>query len=319
MATINIGELVATTLRNRTKELADNISLNIPLLYFMQKKGNVRPFDGGRDIVEELMYAENANQMWFTGWQTLDVSPNDMFDAATFDIKQCHGAVSINGLEEIQNAGKERIINLIAKRIEVAKITQRNAIAAAMYSDGTNSLQPGGLKYLVADDPTASATIGGIAQNTYSFWRNKVTTNAASATTILAAMLNLYLKCTRMTDKPNVIVSDLTYYTAFQGALTPNQRFTDAETANAGFENVKFQSTPVIYDELCPSGVSTAANARMYMINTDYLAMRPHSDVFMKPKREKESINQDGYIVPVFSALNFTCSNRALQGVLKAA
>jgi len=53
-------EIVTTTLRNRSGELADNVSNSNALLARLSSKGNIRPADGGRVIVEELEYAENA-------------------------------------------------------------------------------------------------------------------------------------------------------------------------------------------------------------------------------------------------------------------
>ena len=67
MATINIGEVVATTLRNRRSKLADNILNHNALFARLNKKGNVSPADGGREIVEELEYAENGTVGWYSG------------------------------------------------------------------------------------------------------------------------------------------------------------------------------------------------------------------------------------------------------------
>lgn len=54
MATINIGEIVATTLRNRRKKLADNVLNHNALFARLNRKGMVKPVGGGREIVEEL-------------------------------------------------------------------------------------------------------------------------------------------------------------------------------------------------------------------------------------------------------------------------
>lgn len=54
MATINIGEVVALTLRNRRGKLADNVLNHNALFMRLNMKGNVSPADGGREIIEEL-------------------------------------------------------------------------------------------------------------------------------------------------------------------------------------------------------------------------------------------------------------------------
>lgn len=60
MASPNLSEIVTTTLRNRTRQLADNVSNSNALMQRLQRRGNVRTFGGGRNIVQELEYAENS-------------------------------------------------------------------------------------------------------------------------------------------------------------------------------------------------------------------------------------------------------------------
>jgi len=60
MASPNLTEIVTTTLRRRSKTLADNVSQHNALLSRLRSKGNTQLVPGGRTIVEELEYAENA-------------------------------------------------------------------------------------------------------------------------------------------------------------------------------------------------------------------------------------------------------------------
>lgn len=55
-----LTEIVATTLRNRSGKLQDNVSKNNALLNRIKKKGKIKPVSGGRTIVQELEYAENG-------------------------------------------------------------------------------------------------------------------------------------------------------------------------------------------------------------------------------------------------------------------
>jgi hypothetical protein len=56
----------------------------------------------------------------------------------------------------------------------------------------------------------------------------------------------------------------------------------------------------------------------MYMLNTDYLFMRPAKGRQFKPLTDKASINQDAIVMPVVWAGNMTVSNRERQAVLCA-
>ena len=312
MADINIGEIVATTLRNRSGKLADNVLNHNALFARLNKKGMVKTVSGGREIVQELEYAENGTAGWYSGYEILDVTPQEVFDAATFDWKQLAGNVVISGLEEIKNSGKEASINLIASRIKNLEKTLKNKAATAVYADGTTDTKSlGGLQLLVADDPTASATIGGINQNTYTFWRNQ-TSGDATLTTYLeikAEMNALWLSCIRGTDKPDCIVADANLYALYEGGLQDYQRFASADSAGAGFENVRYKTADVFYDDQCPAN-------HMYFLNTDYIYLRPHASRQFVPLDDRNSINQDATVMPVVWAGNMTVSNRSLQGVL---
>ena len=315
MATINIGELVTTTLRNRTGELADNITKHNALLVRLSKKGNIKPADGGREIDQELEYAENATVQWYSGYDTLDTTPQTVFDAATFDFKQLAGTVSISGLEEAQNSGKERVIPLLNSRIANLERSMRNQLAAALYSDGTVAKQIGGLKFLIADDPTTSTTVGGINQNTYSFWRNKTLVTGApsglTAAQIQQKFNSMWIQLIRGTDKPDSIVADANYYTAFENSLQQQQRFLgDADMAKLGFDSLAYKSASVFFDDQCPTN-------RCYFVNTDFLFLRPHKDRQFVPLDDRNSFNQDAKVIPTVWMGNLTCSNRKLQGVLK--
>jgi hypothetical protein len=67
MAFPGLSEIVTTTLRNRTGDLADNFSRNNALIRRMAKKDTIETFDGGRTIVQELEYANNQTFQWYSG------------------------------------------------------------------------------------------------------------------------------------------------------------------------------------------------------------------------------------------------------------
>ncbi len=54
------SEIATTTLYNRSRKLADNVTKNNALLNRLEQKSNVKPFDGGQAIVQELEYSENG-------------------------------------------------------------------------------------------------------------------------------------------------------------------------------------------------------------------------------------------------------------------
>lgn len=321
MPSPNLSEIVTTTLRNRTGELADNMLKNNALLSRLKKKGNVKPVSGGRTIVQELEYAENSTYKRYSGYETLNIAPSDVFTAAEFDYKQAAVAVSISGLEELQNSGEEAIINLLASRIKNAQKTMMNNIAGDCYSDGTadGGKQIGGLQLLVSKTPT-TGTVGGIDRANWAFWRNKATVSgtAASATNIQDRMNAMALSLVRGTDKPDLIVADGNYYNHYLSSLQAIQRITDPEMAGAGFTSLKYFGHGGSADVVLDGGVGGFCPANtMYFLNTDYIHFRPHSQRNMVPiGDDRYAVNQDAMVKLIGFAGNMTGSNLSLQGVL---
>lgn len=321
MASPNLSEIIATTLRNRSGKLADNVSDNNALLNRLKKRGNVKPVDGGRTIVQELEYTENSTFKRYSGYETLNISPSDVFTAAEFDWKQAAVAVSISGLEQLQNSGSERVIDLLESRIKNAERTMQNNLSADMYSDGTadGGKQIGGLQALIADTPTN--TVGGINRSTWSFWKNvsyDATTDggaAATAANIQSYMNRVWLQVVRGTDRPDLIIADNNYFRLYWESLQAIQRITSTDMAEAGFSSLKFMDADVVFD----GGYGGAAPSdHMYFINTNYLFWRPHKDRNMVPlDPDRFSVNQDAMVKLIAVAGNMTLSNGFLQAVLK--
>lgn len=322
MASPNLSEIVTTTLRNRSKKLADNVTENTALLMRLKERGRTRTASGGRTLVEELAYAENGTYKRYSGYELLDISPSDVFTAAEFEWKQAAVAVTISGLEQLQNSGPEQVIDLMASRIENAEDTFMNNLSADVYSDGTadSGKQIGGLQLLIADDPT-TGTVGGINRATWTFWRNysyDATTDggaAASASNIQSYMNTVYLNISRNRDHPDLIVADNNYFGFYWASLQSIQRITNPTLGEAGFRNLKFMDADVVFD----GGLGGDAPANhMYFLNTKYLKFRPHKDRNMVPiGGDRMNTNQDAIVQLIGFAGNMVMSNGKVQGILK--
>jgi len=287
------------------------VSNHNALLRRLRENGNQTSVTG-RDIVRELEYADNGTVQFYSGYETLDVSPSDVLSAAVFDYKQLAGNVTISGLEQVKNSGTEAIINLLEARINVLEKSMMNSLSTSIYSDGTGSSgkEVGGLQLIVADAGTG--TVGGINSSTYTFWQNVQTTATSSAfstSNVQADMNNIYLQLVRGADSPDLVMAGTNAYKAFLGSLQAIQRITSDDLANSGFTSVQYLNSDVVFDSSCNTD-------RMYFLNTDYLRLEVAASRDFVPGEAKMSVNQDAMVTPMFWSGNLTCSNRALQGVI---
>ena len=180
---MNISDILATTIENRSRKIADNVTNHNYLLKKLEMKGKIKPFSGGHEIYQELSYAENSNAGWYSGYDLLPVGVSDVISAAKYQIKQAAVPVIISGLEQLKNAGREQMIDLMEARLSVAESTMSNLICGGMYSDGlaANGKEIDGLEAMIPLDPSAD-TYGDIDSSEFAFWRNQISDNTSTTT-----------------------------------------------------------------------------------------------------------------------------------------
>lgn len=341
-ANSQVTDIIATTIQQRSGELADNVTNNNALLRRLKAKGNVRPFGGGNVILEEIMYndSSSANVNSYSGYEPINIAPNSPISAAQFSITQYAAAVTMSGLEMLQNSSKEQIIDLLEGRMTVAEGQLMNRISNDVYLDGT--LNGGknltGLAAALTTTPT-TGTYGGISRASFAFWGNQAysgVTNggaAVSAANIQAYMTALAIKSVRGNDKIDLIVGDNNYFQFYVNSLQAIQRISTESgsgDAGAGFSAVKFygggQAADVVLDGGLYSGGDSvnaswagAVTNRMYFLNTNYIFFRPHRDRnFVPIGGERQAVNQDAIVKLIGWAGNVTSSGPQFCGLLSA-
>ena len=323
MASPNISELATTTIEARRRRLADNMSDNTALLNRLKRRGKISPVSGGEVIYEELEYQNNQTYKRFSGYETLNIQPSDVFTAAEYDFKEVAVAIMISERERRMNSGRERMIPLLERRISNGERTMVNGLSGDIYSNGMadGGKQVTGLAAMIpagsADGAIATGTYGGIPRSSWEFWRPYYEHAAASATGMTRqAMVDMWIRLCRNQDKTDLIVADDVMYGRFWKDLQDQERFTSQGMARAGFTSLKFSNADVVLD----GGVGGSAPARtMFFLNTNYLHWRPQSDSNMVPLDDRMAVNQAAMVKLLYWMGNMTCSNQQLQGRLNGA
>lgn len=341
-ANSSYSDILTTTIESRTRELANNWENNNALLRKLKAKENVKPFSGGSSILQEIGYTDptmiNANS--YSGYEIINIAPNSPISAAQFNIKQYAGAVTMSGLEMLQNSGKEAFIDLMDGRIQIAEGQLMNRMDYDIYQDGTGNASKNltGLALAIPDDPTTGA-YGGISRSTYNFWRSQyyrgVTDGGAavSAANIQSYMTTLALRCVRGNNKPDLFVADATYFGMYVNSLQAIQRIqsdSGSTKAGAGFgPELTFYGGGMAATVVMGGGISGAVSstqltsgatsAHMWALNTDYIFWRPHKDRnFVPIGGERQSVNQDAVVKLFGVAGNLTSNGPQFSGVLIA-
>ena len=262
------------------KKAADAIFEDLALYEVLNAKGRVkRNLDGGSKIVTPLMYGKSTAVGSYSGYDLLDVSPQEGFTNAEFEWKQYHVAVSISGEEELKNAGEMAMLNLLENKWMQARLTLRDELNTDAFGDGTGneSKDITGLALMV----DSAGTYGNIPRATNSWW-------AAQETAVSAAlqiegangMRRMYNDCALGKGKmtPDLILTDQDEYEAYEGLMAPYIRYTTGSEGNAVFsnDNLRFRKSTMFWDEACTAGV-------MYFLNTNVMTLAMRRDFSVRP------------------------------------
>ena len=310
----NFDEILTTTLNNYVPRLVDNIFTARPLFYALTNGQTIRRINGGAKIVVPVIYGTNSTAGSYSGTDNIATDAQTGISAAEYNWKQYAATVTINGLEEAKNNGEAQIIDLLEGKIFQTQETIIENMNSMFYADGNGNSQKDwmGIGGIVGtgNDGGGGAAIGGIdasgSNNTW--WRSSVT-NVGGALTV-AAMATMYNNVSVGNDQPTIIITDQDEYEKYESLLSGNIRYTDTDMADSGFQNLLFKGAPVTFDS------DSNLDGKMYFLNTKYLQLVAHSDVWFKPTPFVRPTNQDAVFSQILCYGELTTSNRSRQGLL---
>ncbi len=349
--TDNYDALLTTTLRAMQPRIHDNITRGNKVLAWLENKGRFRSQDGGERIQVPLMHAQNSTADIYSGYGTLDTSPQDGITSAFYDWSQLSVSIAISRKEERQNSGASRAINLLESKTNQAEASLKellnNCIVSGKISSGsstdlgqyvaragtldTGASGPLPLPALVDANASRSVSIGNINGNTYSFWRNKSTDSPATTFRgLLTDMGTMYNDCSQgVGGSPDLLVGDQKIWETYWNSLQTQERYivTDERTINVlgGSEALKFRGAVFVWDEVVPDvktnadvvdGVGTQTLSTLFYLNSDSMEyiVDAQSDFMTTPFVRPE--NQDAKVAQILWMGALGVNNRRKNGVL---
>lgn len=326
----SFDEIVSSTLKNYRKTLIDNLMDKQALLWVLKKQGFVTEDKGGTSIVVPLMYGLNSTVASYSGYDLIDLTPQAGITSAEFSWKYLAGSVTISGQEEFENSGdKTRIFNLLEAKIRQLETSFRLEVNSQLFADGTGN---GGKDItglaLAVEDGASWSTYGGIdsSDSANSWWRNQWfnfdTEFGASSKFLdadgpsyegLSAFRKMYNDVGVDGEKPDLIVTTQAIVEDYEAALEGKQRIvsTNPELGDAGFRNVEYKKTPIVWDEEMTAEEVLFLNSK-YMKFVIGQGRNFTMTPFMKPK------DQDAKSATMILACNLVTSKRDVHGRITA-
>ena len=318
--TLALDTIGAITNSKIAEKIADNISVKIPLFYFLNKMGHKEYESGGFDY-RLPVFKEFATAQAYTGNTVLDSAESDPVTASIFTRKQISVPIVATGTKLMQNNGSspEAVVPYLMTLIETAeesmKVTLAGSTIGIQSAQADADLGITGLQTMLTTTPTLG-TYGLLSRATYAFWRHQTDAITTGwATDGLTAMRRLLISCARGDEVSTVISMTPTSFAFFLRSLTgvlqynQNSGNTAPAVGDVDFQTVNFHGAQVF-----PSNYQTTAT--IAFLNLKYLKLLVNGDRDMTIREFVSPYNQDSMTARIFWAGNLVCNNLSRQGLI---
>lgn len=231
---------------------------------------------GGESIVVRTNLGENTGAKVKSGpWDTNNTAPSDTvrYSRANWRFYSCPVTLSDHDLRV--NTGPEALSSLMEHEIMQGYRSVGELIATHLYE---NSGISGAITDLSTIIDASGSAVQGLDGDTYTDWNSRgVSARGTAVASISFAsgsfaaqglddMRIAYNNASEGSIQPQAIYCGWLPYGYYEGSLQPQERFTNTNIADAGFQQLAFKAAPVFPDSYIPDSSSAGL---MYFLNFD--------------------------------------------------
>lgn len=309
-----IDNLYTSTWQHMKGIAVDNIFDATPFWFWLKDKGKLRTQSGGRHIMEPLEYAKNDGVKFLGKGGTVSLNDREFLTEAYYDWRYLVAPLVRFGVDDQVNRGKTKILSLVNAKLSNAENSLVDTLETTLFANvGAAGGAFDGLLHLVQDDPTSSTVVGGINQNTNSWWQNQLhdLAGVSFATSGIDEMRTMLNECTnnRVKDRPDILLSGQIPYEYYEDAALAKLEIQNTKLAEMGFDHQTFKGIPMVWSPAC--------STRIYFLNTNFLSFVYDPAMFFDMTEWKpipEQVNDRA--AQIATACTTTTSRRRVQGVI---
>jgi hypothetical protein len=312
-----VDQLNATTNKFYWPSVVSQVVTSTPFLTRLIKRKKTR--GDGTKFRWSVVHMLNSGQ-WYSGYELLDVTPIDQIAEAELDWVNHHIPLSISGDEIDKNQGEERIHDLLAEKMKLAKQAATYYLGSGIWTGTSATKKPTGIYTAVAETPT-SGTYANIVRGTddtgsgdfTDWWQNQYHDGSNAAPT-LADMEIVFNNCERGEYQPTIIVTSRQGYAKYWQIAQPYQRIPHDDVSALGFKSLTFNGIPVVKDDQCYRD-STNSASNFYFLHEPDLELRFITGKFMDRTDWVVPRDQDAMTCSIRNKLVFAVKTPKVHGV----
>lgn len=307
-------EILSTTLKNFRKELTDQVFDKRALGYWLMRKGQME-MKTGASIVRQISSVANTTFGYYSGWDAIDLTPQDAISAAEYDWRAAAVSIVVTGMEKFKNSGEERMVDLVKARVKIASETMAqnfNTSFLTSYGTGTSNKEWFGLPYLVGDEGTTVTTVGGIDCTTAAnaFWRSPYVIDSGGDITLTLKLISQQIDASSFNSQPDFAVTTLALYQAYEALLVAKLQYQDVDAANAGFKTLSNRGVTIFWDR-------SVTAKHFWTLDSNHLTLVGGKGRWMEARPFITPEDKDGSTSLITSYGNLTTDSRRSHGVHK--
>lgn len=241
--------------------------------------GNAKSWKSGYRYDVPIKYAKSTTGGIVEIGGTLDTTRQNTRTKMQFEPQRIHKPIVLDDIEVTVNKGDEQILELLATEADSIAQDLADDLGSYFYT-GTGATGASFDSILNAsDDATNYSTYGGLSRTTYTGIKGYYLASVGALA--LSDLSTGYNAVQIGSEKPSVMLTTPTVWTAYEGLLQPTVRagYTmqgypqvgrtgsatsrDGLRGDIGFDSIWFRGTPVVADEKCTA-------QKLFFVNEKY-------------------------------------------------
>lgn len=296
---------VLAEMRKAANQWVENAALRI-----LEKQGFIDHVALGNNIEVPLDYRPNPDTAVLAADQDVaSLVKTEVVTSAVYDIAQINVPVTWTKGDDAKNPTETQKIALVKQLLENGINSHDDLIEQSIFTtSAAGGIEVNGLDTLV---PTSGqGTVGGIDASVETWWRNAVDSyvDGSDIEAGMTSVFNTAAKGSGSQLKPKVLISGSTPHSLFESQLQALQRYSDAGTAAAGFQALKFKDADYVFSQY--GGTS------IFFLNPKNFQLIVSKQYFRDKGTTYDVPGQNAFYFLIYSALQFVTSNKSRLGVL---
>ncbi len=287
-------------------------------LSMLRAKGGFLPQKGGDFIKRDVEVAENDQIFYLEKGSEIDYVDYEFMEEVRYTWRYMAKPIVRFGIDDQQNRGESTLVDMIVAKIKNTMKSYDQLVDSLVFADnGSSTTIPHGLQHLIADDPTASVSVGELNQSTYSYWRNYYLDFTSTYGSTDNDWINNGVTAMRTAINSvvgsgiDLIITSQHIFELMQDDLLQYYQWTGNSPADLGLptSTPSFQGIPVIW--------SKNIGNRMYFLDLDTFNFVYDPAYFFEMSKWHDIPRQPGdRAAYIRLTANFICSARRANGVL---